>query len=117
MKYIDDMMAKFAAKHSLHIQLYGAGNDKRLTGEHETSSCDTFSYGTGNRAASFRIPTSTMHDNGKGYIEDRRPASNIDPYVVSAIIFNTGVLPTTKAEKMVERYKKWTEWLKETEII
>merc|ERR1712167_465200 len=42
MKYIDDMMAKFSAKHQLHISLYGAGNEKRLTGEHETSSCDTF---------------------------------------------------------------------------
>ena len=92
MKYIDDMMAKFAEKHKVHISIYGSDNDKRLTGLHETSSCDKFSYGCGNRAASFRIPTSVMHANGKGYIEDRRPASNIDPYVVSAAIFDTGVL-------------------------
>ena len=92
MKYIDDMMAKFADRHKLHISIYGSDNDKRLTGHHETSSCDTFSYGCGNRAASFRIPTSVMHANGKGYIEDRRPASNIDPYVVCAAIFDTGVL-------------------------
>ena len=52
---------------------------------------DKFNYGCGNRAASFRIPTSVMADNGKGYIEDRRPASNVDPYVASAIIFDTGV--------------------------
>ena len=57
MKYIDDMMVKFKEKHALHISLYGADNDKRLTGIHETSSCDKFSYGCGNRAASFRIPT------------------------------------------------------------
>jgi glutamine synthetase len=56
MKYIDDMMAKFAAKHELHIALYG-DNKHRLTGLHETSSIDKFSYGTGNRACSFRIPT------------------------------------------------------------
>ena len=101
MKYIDDMMTKFSAKHALHISLYGSGNDKRLTGEHETSSATVFSYGCGNRAASFRIPTSVMAANGKGYIEDRRPASNIDPYVVSAIIFDTGVLPVSKADGLV----------------
>jgi glutamine synthetase len=47
-----------------------------------------FSYGVGNRAASVRIPTSTAAEK-KGYIEDRRPASNIDPYLVSAIIVDT----------------------------
>jgi len=93
MEYINEMMEKFSAKHKLHISLYGEGNDKRLTGHHETSSCDKFSFGCGNRAASFRIPTSVMHANGKGYIEDRRPSSNIDPYVVCAAIFDTGVLP------------------------
>jgi len=116
MKYIDDMMTKFSAKHQLHISLYGAGNDKRLTGEHETSSATTFSYGCGNRAASFRIPTSVMADNGKGYIEDRRPASNIDPYVVSAIIFDTGVLAETRAAGMVDHYLKWAKW-SETAVI
>jgi glutamine synthetase len=72
--------------------LYGDDNQKRLTGIHETSSIQQFSYGVGNRAASFRIPTSTAHANGKGYIEDRRPASNIDPYLVSAMLVDTGVL-------------------------
>lgn len=105
MQYIHDMMEKFAGKHDLHISLYGEGNDQRLTGEHETSSVSKFSYGCGNRAASFRIPTSTMHQNGKGYVEDRRPASNIDPYVVSSIIFDTGVLETSKAQMMVKRYQ------------
>jgi len=57
MKYIDDMMEKFSKKHALHISLYGAGNEKRLTGHHETSSATEFNYGCGNRAASFRIPT------------------------------------------------------------
>ena len=90
--YIDEMMKKFEAKHALHISLYGADNHKRLTGVHETSSIHKFSYGTGNRAASFRIPTSVMHDNGKGYVEDRRPASNIDPYIVSSIVFDTACL-------------------------
>jgi len=85
------MMDKFAAKHADHIVLYGDDNQKRLTGIHETSSINSFSYGVGNRAASFRIPTSTAHANGKGYIEDRRPASNIDPYLVCGMLVNSGL--------------------------
>ena len=92
MSYIEEMMERFRAKHTLHMELYGEDNNKRLTGIHETSSFTDFSYGTGNRAASFRIPTSTTHANGKGYIEDRRPASNIDAYLVGSIIYDTGVL-------------------------
>lgn len=101
MKYIDDMMKHFEAKHLLHMKLYGEGNDKRLTGEHETSSATKFSYGAGNRAASFRIPTSTVAAAGKGYIEDRRPASNIDPYIVGAIMLSTACLNGEGTDPMV----------------
>jgi len=52
-----------------------------------------------------------MHDNGRGYVEDRRPASNIDPYIVSAIVFDTSCIDNTQAEAMVEHYKNWTQWL------
>lgn len=107
MKYIEDMMAKFAAKHELHISLYGEDNHLRLTGKHETSSCTKFSYGTGNRAASFRIPTSTTAANGKGYIEDRRPASNIEPYVVASIIFDTACNEQTAAGPLIDHYRAW----------
>jgi len=116
MQYIDDMMTKFAAKHALHISIYGFDNEKRLTGEHETSSATEFSYGCGNRAASFRIPTAVMAANGKGYVEDRRPASNIDPYIVSAIIFDTGVLAETKGDRMVKHYLDWANWLETATI-
>ena len=116
MKYIDDMMVKMGAKHDLHMRLYGEGNKSRLTGIHETSSFQQFSYGTGNRAASFRIPTQTRHDNGKGYIEDRRPASNIDPYVVAAIIVDTACLDQTAADQMVQHYDKWLKFINETTI-
>lgn len=92
MQYIHDMMEKFKAKHDVHMLVYGEDNHLRLTGHHETSSWKEFSYGVGNRGASFRIPTSCAHDNGKGYIEDRRPASNIDPYLVGAIIYDTSIL-------------------------
>jgi len=116
MDYILNMMKKFAEKHKMHIDLYGDDNQKRLTGHHETSSCETFSFGVGNRAASFRIPTSVAHDNGKGYIEDRRPASNIDGYVVGAIIFDTGVLAESKAGPLIEHYNKWNAWRQTADI-
>lgn len=57
-----------------------------------------------------------MADNGKGYIEDRRPASNVDPYAASGMIFDTGVLKDSKAEEFVKHYMEWVEWLKKAEI-
>lgn len=53
-----------------------------------------------------------MHANGKGYVEDRRPASNIDPYIVSSIIYDSGVLDTSLAAPMVEHYDAWVKWCK-----
>merc|ERR1712167_308345 len=61
-----------------HIKLYGEGNDRRLTGAHETAPITKFSYGVANRGASIRIPRDA-EAQGKGYFEDRRPASNMDP--------------------------------------
>ena len=112
----EDMMKKMEAAHMTHMSLYGAGNHKRLTGIHETSPFDKFSYGAGNRAASVRIPTQTVNQNGKGYIEDRRPASNIDPYVVPAIIYDTCVLEKSEAKGMVDHYNAWTKWLETAPI-
>jgi glutamine synthetase len=71
--------------------VYGKGNEKRLTGKHETASIHTFSYGVANRGASIRIPRDTEKKQC-GYFEDRRPASNIDPYVVAAKIAQTTIL-------------------------
>ena len=110
MKYIDDMMKKLGPKHALHISVYGDDNSKRLTGHHETSSCEVFSYGVANRAASFRIPTQTAHDNGKGYIEDRRPASNINPYVVGALLADSTLLEESQAGPMLLHFQKWLTW-------
>ena len=67
------------------MQNYGSGNEERLTGSHETSSFHNFSYGVADRGASIRIPRSTERDNC-GYLEDRRPSSNMDPYVVTSLI-------------------------------
>jgi len=107
MKYIHEMMAKFAPKHKLHIAVYGDDNQKRLTGHHETSNCETFSYGVANRAASVRIPTSTANAQGKGYIEDRRPASNIDPYVVGSLVADTAILKDTQFTDLYNHFSSW----------
>ncbi|MBG89956.1 MAG: glutamine synthetase [Verrucomicrobiales bacterium] len=72
-----------------HISVYGAHNDQRLTGLHETQSIDQFSYGVSDRGASIRIPVGTIEDGWKGRLEDRRPASNADPYKVAAVIIKT----------------------------
>jgi len=72
-----------------HINVYGADNDQRLTGLHETQSIDKFSYGVSDRGASIRIPIGTVEDGWKGRLEDRRPASNGDPYKIASIIVST----------------------------
>ncbi|MEL7002977.1 MAG: glutamine synthetase, partial [Bacteroidota bacterium] len=72
-----------------HIDVYGADNDQRLTGDHETQSIDKFSYGVSDRGASIRIPIATVESGWKGWLEDRRPASNGDPYKIAARIIKT----------------------------
>lgn len=72
-----------------HIAVYGADNDMRLTGKHETASIHDFTYGVSNRGASIRIPIATVKRGWKGYLEDRRPNSAADPYKVAARIIKT----------------------------
>ena len=72
----------------LHIQNYGHAIEERLTGLHETASYKEFSYGVSDRGASVRIPWQVARDK-KGYIEDRRPNANCDPYVVTRLIVET----------------------------
>lgn len=72
-----------------HMSVYGAHNEQRLTGKHETQSIDSFSYGVSDRGASIRIPVSTMEDGWIGRLEDRRPSSNGDPYKIAAAIVKT----------------------------
>lgn len=75
-------------KHELHITNYGAGVDQRLTGLHETAPWTEFNYGVSDRGASVRIPWQVEVEK-KGYIEDRRPNANMDPYVVTRLITET----------------------------
>ena len=85
---INEAVTKLSLKHNQHIEVYGTGNKKRLTGTHETANYNTFTHGVGDRTASVRIPNS-VHKAGMGYLEDRRPAANIDPYLVTSRIFET----------------------------
>lgn len=88
MNSINSYIEKLNKNHKQHISLYGENNHLRLTGKHETSDINNFSWGIGTRNTSIRIPNQTFKDSC-GYFEDRRPASNIDPYQATSIIFKT----------------------------
>lgn len=83
-----DAAEALGEKHELHIANYGHGIEERLTGLHETCSYKEFRYGVSDRGASVRIPWQVERD-GKGYIEDRRPNANMDPYVVTRLVMDT----------------------------
>ena len=85
---IGEAIEKLEKKHQEHIDAYGVDNDQRLTGLHETCDINTFRWGVSDRGASIRVPWQ-VHRDGKGYLEDRRPASNCDPYVVSQKLIET----------------------------
>jgi glutamine synthetase len=71
-----------------HIKAYGVGTEDRLTGHHETAHWSEFKYGVSDRGASIRIPWQVGKDK-KGYLEDRRPNANMDPYKVCGLITET----------------------------
>lgn len=81
-------MEKLSKKHTDHVKVYGTNNHLRLTGLHETSSMKAFSYDIAHRGCSVRIPSTTAA-NKSGYFEDRRPAGNMDPYLVGGILVDT----------------------------
>ena len=83
-----DSINRLSEKHTETMNLYGSGNEERMTGLHETADYHKFSYGVANRGCSIRIPRTT-EANKKGYFEDRRPSSNMDPYVVTSWIYQT----------------------------
>ena len=88
MAKIVECCMKLRDKHKEHIAVYGADNQLRLTGKHETCDIDTFRYGVADRGSSIRIPRHVAN-KGYGYFEDRRPAANADPYEVTARILQT----------------------------
>jgi len=88
----------YKKKHSEHIALYGEDNHLRLTGAHETQSIHKFSWGFADRGASIRVTRETQ-DKKRGYLEDRRPAANSDPYNVCGMIAKTCVQESKKSLK------------------
>jgi glutamine synthetase len=88
-EYFEKLMAAFDKYRDEHIAAYGPDNHLRLTGLHETQSIDKFNYGVADRGASIRIPHSFINSGYKGYLEDRRPNSQADPYKIVSRILKT----------------------------
>jgi hypothetical protein len=72
-----------------HIAVYGPDNHMRLTGKHETAAINQFTYGVADRGASIRVPHRFVNNGYKGYLEDRRPNSQGDPYQIASQILKT----------------------------
>lgn len=85
-EYFEAIFNMFDVNHTKHIENYGSDNQMRLTGKHETQSIDKFSWGISDRGSSIRVPQVTVNNGWKGYVEDRRPASNGDPYRIMKVI-------------------------------
>jgi glutamine synthetase len=85
---LENFLKRLESNHVEHMKQYGEGNEARMTGKHETASFDKFTWGYANRGASVRVPKTWLID-GCGYIEDRRPASNADPYVIITLLLQT----------------------------
>jgi glutamine synthetase len=88
-EYFEALMAAFDKHKNEHIAVYGPDNHLRLTGLHETQSIDKFNYGVANRGASVRVPHSFVNNGYRGYLEDRRPNSQGDPYKIASRILQT----------------------------
>jgi len=85
-EYFEEVCEKLKERHKEFISNYGSSNELRLTGEYETANINTFTYGVSDRGSSIRIPIGVVNDNWRGYLEDRRPASNGDPYKITKLL-------------------------------
>lgn len=94
----DTIFRGLEARHKEAISIYGSDNDQRLTGNHETQSIEKFSWGVSDRGASIRIPMTTASE-WKGYLEDRRPGSNADPYLITSFM---GEILSPEMEEVTE---------------
>lgn len=88
-EYFKSLMGQFEKNCAEHIAVYGPDNHLRLTGTHETQSIDKFSWGIADRGASVRVPHSFVQNGYKGYLEDRRPNSEGDPYAIASRVLQT----------------------------
>ena len=109
-EYFHALMAAFEQYMEEHIEVYGPDNHLRLTGLHETQSIDTFSWGVADRGASIRVPHSFVNNGYKGYLEDRRPNSQGDPYrIAGRIIESIAAVPLPGAKSAGARRRAPTE--------
>jgi glutamine synthetase len=88
-EYFETLMKAFEGNIAAHIEVYGPDNHLRLTGHHETQAIDKFSYGLSDRGASIRMPVNFIKNGYRGYLEDRRPNSEADPYQIVSRILKT----------------------------
>jgi glutamine synthetase len=88
-EYFEALMVAFENNIAAHIDVYGPDNHLRLTGLHETQAIDKFSYGLSDRGASIRLPVNFIRNGYRGYLEDRRPNSEADPYQIVSRIAKT----------------------------
>ena len=113
-KLFDWIMERLEERHELHMDVYGDGNKERMSGKHETADWNEFSYAVGNRSASIRIPTEVASAGGKGYLEDRRPGSNIDPYVTCSLMLETCILQYEEGKELsnplLKHFFDWRKW-------
>jgi glutamine synthetase len=105
MKNIKQQLENLGKNHYEVISVYGASNYERLSGQHETSSIEQFTWGVADRGCSVRVPRMTaLH--GKGYYEDRRPSSDIDPYLSTSALYDAAVLGGTQHMKNMLEFVK-----------
>merc|ERR1712187_843227 len=101
--------------HRSNMALYGTGNEQRMTGMHETAKFDEFTYGIGARGCSVRIGNDAKK-NGCGYMEDRRPSSNIDPYLSVSALADVTVNEGKNIVSMTTAYTKFREEMEFTHM-
>tara|TARA_R110001583_G_scaffold36124_25_gene119155 strand:+ start:561 stop:1673 length:1113 start_codon:yes stop_codon:yes gene_type:complete len=99
MELLEDICKNLGESHNETLLTYGKDNEKRLTGENETSSFDKFNFAELDRTASIRIPLVTVNNDGSGYLEDRRPAANMDPYEAFSTLIT--IMSSNKEEALV----------------
>lgn len=103
--YFDAIFKIFSSDIIRHIENYGSNNNLRLTGEYGTQSIDKFTWGISDRSASIRVPKS-VGETWKGYLEDRRPASNANPYKVIKVIYDSVELAFQLEKTLSNMYNK-----------
>ena len=95
-EYFEALMAAFDKHRNEHIAVYGPDNHLRLTGLHETSRSTSSTTASPTAAPPSASRTASCNNGYKGYLEDRRPNSQGDPYKIASQILKTiATVPTS----------------------